>query len=472
MMLMNKLCLSISISAILCFGLLALSGCNTGEDIFITSTPSIVHVEVTESGSDFATAVFTPDDNTMSFKFAIGDATDRNAFIDGTLDGIQVRDGNATEIFTFEGLESDRIYTIFAAGYGEDNTLEAVQSAVVTTWLIDRLQVDNSFVAVDVAAIEVKASFDVAEYTWSLHKGDTASESNRIAGETVSEVYRHVYTLFDLEPTTDYLFVVRYAMRDRETFATETGFTTKNYGEVPAVEFNTLHNDVYYEKYEVRPANAFTGAIASLYQQAAWGWDSNFLSNAGGQGDYAGSIMRLARSGFFFDFHFSEQGGHTFETTSYTLELGVGLEVYAVSCDLDGNIANLQKFSFQNVVYDGTAGVAEVGIEVLNIQPYSVEYKYTPNVHTVGFFVQTFEAEAFEEEYLPQLASDPGAIHDFLYNYYGLSYMIYPNLTGNSWTDTTVQPASEYYAVAAAFNTNGTLGWGKVTYSKFSTPAE
>lgn len=465
---MTKPYLSIPAMVAICLAALFMSGCDNS---YVVVTPSIVDVRISEFGSNSVTAVLTPNESTSKFMFAIGNASELDSFKAGELDGTESREGNAQETHTFTGLEDGVTYTVFAAGYDEGGKLQAVQTILVTTTPVadSGIKINTQYAAAYVAACEVIASFDVAGYEWALYEG-SVSEENRIDGAAVSEHYRYVYTFFDLSPETDYVFTVESTLRNRDVLQETVNFSTKKADEVPGVIFSIEYSDAYYGEFSVLPANGLTGAVATLHQDEGV-VDYLIYDYSTGQGDLAGKIMEWAKiQNPFVVTHYSQQGGHTIVTTDPYLNVGVSREIYAVSCDLDGNIANVQKFSFINAEYDPTAGLAEVGIEVLNIQSNSVEYKYTMNSHTSGFFFQTFEAQAFEDEYLPYATDYPTYIHEVM-SYYGTDYMKHPKVNSTmSWTDTTVEPGGEYYAVVAPFNANGASGWGKLSYTKFTTP--
>lgn len=453
-----------------------MSGCN-GDDP-VTPTPpetedpkvAIVGIEVGEITYDSVSANFTPDSKTVKYMYAIGDDNDRSDFENGLLAGTLIQEDNSAIEYTFEGLEEGKRYTIFAAGYNSEGEIHAVQTSSVLI-AVTGLDLKVQFAAVDCAAVSLRMSYDFLSYEYAFYEGSDASGTKLESG-SYSEVFKYTYTYFDLKHNAEYFFTAKATTRWGEEFEKSVVFKTKNASEVPAVNLNTLDFDIYAGTFNVAPANELTGAIATMYCTPGQ-YDLQWQEPTTWYGNLAGMITAMGKASFM-DCYYSENNGHTFSAMYYDLIFNYDLQIIAVSYYKDSDeVGNIQYFDFATPAYDPSAEKpGPMTIDIVKVEPYNVEYSFTTGANTMGFAVQTFYKDDFEQIYLPEEVLNPGYIGNFIYDNYGIFYTIYSKLPFDNWTD-WVWPNDSFYAVAVPFNVNGPgYGWGDVVYKMFTTPTE
>lgn len=470
---MNKFQRFITAALPITFFAFALNGCS-GDDIEREVpneiTPAIVTISVDSFTWDFANVTFTPNAQTARFSYAIGTVEDLGAFAKGTLAGIITVEGNSVERHTFTGLEENTAYTVFAAGFDSDGKMQGIQTAVFNT--IDRsrdelFELGMQFTAATVAGVAIELSQSYASYEYKLYKGLDETGTLAVSGSE-SETFRYFHTFFDLEAEQDYYFTVTATTRSGIETTKELLFRTKKESEVPGVELEITQLDIMLGTYKISAANSLTGGMiahisfpdqflgiivnkdigAGNYFDTIRGWAENFINNT-----HAGSTN--------FTFQYA---------TDYIMQHDFELRIIALSYYQNGDPANIQIFDFATPPIDDTAGTASMSVSIINVTSSSAEYQFAPNAETLGFYIETFDGEAFENEFLPQQATNPNYIQEFLRDYYSYTLM-YARMPLENWAYEFLEPGTKYYCVAAPFNVNGpqNIGWGDLFYQSFTT---
>lgn len=107
------------------------AGCNPDKP----AGASTITIEQGDITYNSITVKFTPNDNTVSYKTAIGSAGDLSRFEEGTLEGIETVTTAAESERTFTGLSYHTEYTIFAQATNADNvTGETFKIAIFTDY--------------------------------------------------------------------------------------------------------------------------------------------------------------------------------------------------------------------------------------------------------------------------------------------------------------------------------------------------
>ena len=424
--------------------------------------------------------LFTPDEKTTYFDYAIGTDNDYIAFDQGTLETIQRQDGNEPLEAEFPNLKPNTVYSIFAKSYTDKG-----QSAGIFVHKASTL--DNQFKVELQYLSDVSAGYRMTipqEYVSCRYYLGSASEkeafvADQVESSEVSEI-PGAYTcvnFYDLDPSTEYVF---YAIgKDRsgiETELFEIPATTYASDACPNAEFD-FDIDIYQGTYTITPNSMCGRIIASITERGTVSWvlEEGFYND----------IPLLLENWNSIKFNHTNEAADgsplTLAMTTPQMENGTDLELYVALYDTDGNISGVRHFNLATPeAVPELAAPSPVEIEVTNISNAGAVYQFTADQSALGFFYETVEADWYDElkETDPEL-SEYYLAETFFANYKTLTSAglqgLYHHGNGSfTWAETSGQPEFRYYAAAVPINMNGPRegGWGNTTLVSYTTLAE
>ncbi len=447
---------------------LLLVGCDAAQE-FTSVTQSSVAIEDVESPtSSTVTAKFVPNESCAEFFYAIGKSSDREMFLGQMLEGITHVDGNEPLEVTFEGLESDTEYTIFACGVSVDGEQGSLASFIVQSYDVE-CEVDTVYVGVESAAFSVSVNSAVYRMDYYFGESGLSEEFANDAIDGVEYVIEKTYkccNYYDLEPNTSYSFYAKsYGRRGDVTDVVEIPITTSSYDALPSVEFVVGESDVFRSNFEIKPND-----LCSQYYLLAGevGSYSQIYDNPDG---FAGNVYEMIKGWSGEDWGvYTLSGDHEFSMDNYSLSSTISYEFYIMACDKDNNPVALQRFEVTPELAE-PMGKAAVELEVKELTSSSASFTITPNEHTVGVLFQTFTKKSYDGYW----AYDESEL--YAWQLYQWSTAMANNSTDIPWnygsepfvySEKSIAPG-EYYVVVTAVNNAGVDngGWGDIQVFPF-----
>lgn len=460
---MKKLLLTIISAAAL------LAGCTEMDDPGIKAKIDIAVAENPDSTS--IKILFTPDERTAWFEYAIGGENDLAAFQDGSMEGITRVDGSEPCEVTFDGLEPTTYYSVFARAYTSDNHSGGTNVLKVST-LDTRFRAELQYLLDNVAGFKVY--FPQEFYQCRYYLGTAADReaflSGEIEGEYASEISNfRCINYFDLEPSTEYVFyAVGEDRKGAKTELWEIPATTYSSDQCPNVTVSA-DIDVYNGTYTITP-NSYCGSIIGL------------VSRQGDIGDYFGGFnydyiqmfTNWAETGWLNTAKSTGSEPLTVNFTTTEMLTGNPLELYVVIGDSEGAPAGVKIFEFSTPAFDENLALPNPGkIEVSSISNSGAVYTMEADQTAIGYFYETVDADWYDDletsdpYYLAgQFFANYTANNATGYLHYGSGQHVYAETMGLS--------NYRYYAAIVPFNGNGPIegGWGETTLEEYTTLAQ
>ncbi len=458
----------------------ALVGC-TGETEYVTLVqPSVLIEDVQSPNAETVTAHLVPNESSASFCYAIGAKGDREAFLDGSLNGIEWGESVEAIDVVFDGLKPQTQYTIYAVSFAKDGKIGALSSYIINSY--DAVwSVEPVYVAANNLSVEVEISTAIYRMDYYLGKpgeADKFKNDEIVEAESITETTYKCFNFYDLEENTDYVFYTKfYDRRGKITEVNELELTTLVLDEMPAVELTmAAESDVYVSTFTFTP-NEHCGVYYILPGEV--GQYANIFDGANG---YAGNVYNMILNWRGEDWGvYTLDGEHTFDMYNMYLTSSVDYEFYALCCDENDEPKTLQRF-FKSSTAEGQYGVAEVDIEEIEINSEGASFKITPNENTVGCLFSTFtkvsydgywgaagcpdDVKAFQLSQW-QAAVANGSVEPW---HYGSDEFEYSEVVG----DGGIKAGTDYCVVVTPINGAGVDngGWGTVEVYYFTIPAE
>lgn len=453
-----------------------LTGCDDEEKEALVA-PSIVIDRIVTTNSTELKIIFTPSGSTSNFKYAIGNETDRQAFINGSLSTTQSQDGNEKQTITFSNLNEKEVYTIFATAYGVDGTQGPIASIKAETRKkVENFEVIRKYVTSSSAGFCFNATSDYYKFEYALGRpGDKEIfEKGVIDGfSTKEDISAYTANYFDLHPNTDYVFFVRGYDRSSglESDTQEMPFTTAASGAGPEVKLRTDYMDIYAGDYTFIPNEHCSKIVSFLSIKDEY---ADVINN---EMNWRGDLITMMETWNKLN------AGLTYSATGSPLEVtyttskmltpevtnpyNYPLEAYSLLYDADGEVYGIQRFSFSTPAYQDGMGEAKVDFKISNINDCGAFYEFTPNKYTMGVLFETFDAEWYEK-LLQSDAYYDNYIRDYLYlnGYWNYCHKV----STLSMPERSAEPGKKYYVFYLPMNYNGPGdGWGKVKYEVYTT---
>lgn len=413
----------------------------------------------------------TPSEGAVSYQVYCAQDADLASFVNGVYDGeerFQSFEGSAPSEVRYENLE-DGYYTVLALAVDADGRKGSVAS--VKAWLPDgSFSSSVQFVSDRAAAIQTMIPYRIIETHYYLGTpGEKEKFENGEVEVTVKEDYPvfYVATYTTLEPSTDYVFYVRGL--DRFGMFTETieiPFRTMDEGTAPACKAEVISNDVYSQTVVLTPNSNCSKVVAMAMNKGT----HNVLYDLNWGGNIAGCV----------------EAWNEYASTGIPLEVGttsdwtcgVAKEMYWISYDENGTIANLQHMDYSIPSEDSSLPAPSCTLEISDITSSGATYTVTADENTLAVWFETLEKDFYEEI----VAGDYGDyyLHEYMFAmWYNNNDSIHGFLYGTdtaTFTEQAGTPGTEYYVVAVPVGFNGpyasTGGWGPMVVDHYTTLSE
>lgn len=234
---------------------------------------------------------FTPEKGVTQFAYAIGDASDYESFLDGTIVGYtKVLNGEMLEK-TFDQLDPNMRYTIFSMALTSQDVPYGVSEFGVQTGPMAFAA--TKYYVTDVSAgFQVNMTHDYYKYAYYFGSPDDKEKflSEEIPGTLITNTFRYTYNYWDLKPDTEYTFYVRGWHRldgDPVIFVIDIKTAALGSTEIPNVDIEYGKADFYQQEYTITP-NAKCKQI--VLRQTSRGGDGATMAFKYG---YAGDVMTM-----------------------------------------------------------------------------------------------------------------------------------------------------------------------------------
>ncbi len=448
-------------------------GCQSVEEGEALIQPRVYIEDVESPISSTITATMVPNESSSAFFYAIGTSSDREIFLGEMLEGTRYSTQSEPLEVTFDGLEGDTEYTIYACAIDADGKQGSLASYIVKSYDVE-LSVENLYVGAENVAFLIEANSAV--YRVDYYFGESglsdafANDELSGVGYIIEQTYK-CCNFYELDENTSYSFYAKaYDRRGAVSGVVEVPVTTASYDAIPSVEFTVGESDVYKSNYTVTP-----NSLCSKYHILAGelGDYSVIYDSATG---YAGDVYNMMLNWVGEDWGvYSYNTEHKFYMENFGLTSTVTYEIFVLCCDAEGNPASLQRFEVATEPKEAT-GDAEVTIVADEITSNSASFTITPNEHTIGVLFQTYTKSTYDsywslytdELYEFQLSQWQAAIYNGSSDipwHYGSEPFTYSEVD---------IAAGEYYVVATPVNGAGVDagGWGDVVTYYYEIVAE
>lgn len=460
----NKLKNLFGITLLMC--VLALVSCQKVEEVDLPGEASVTIERESISDLSKFRVKFTPTENTSRFEYAIGFESDRAAFEDGSFSGILSQDGNEPMIHTFEGLEVDDNYTVFAKAYDENGKAGAVTSIKNTPFTAE-IKIEQQFLTNTSTAFTF--SYPALYYKCRYYLGTAEDKEAFLKDEVESgnlvEIFEaYTVNFFDLEPEKEYvLYAIAYDIMDIPSNLFEIKFTTLADGSFPDATAEVVESNAYTCKVRLKP-NDLCGTIVATIA-AAGEMDDLFFGKPNGRGDIANTLINFLN----YNMASSAKDGAelVLEAVNESLTLDKEYNIYVLLLDNEYNISSVKIIDVKGASKDETAGTAEATIELNSIEGRKASYTIKLNDAAMGCFYNTFD-----KKWLDNLSLG-SELDNYLHEHF-IGQPVYFGYGEKEFKldDTTVYYETEYYAIACPVNKNGVEGWGATEMVSFKTPAD
>lgn len=451
---------AMSLFAIHC---IALSGCGDGDEIRITPGAATLSLERLKVGTDSFEVQVIPTNETLRWEYAIGNESDRAAFMQGTLEGIRSEQGNEICRLTFSTLESNRDYTLFARAYDRIDCPGSVASLRVKTFR-EGFSVEAQYLTSQSAGFVVLSDPDWNSFRYAIGRADDRQRfiDGLLDDETVVETMTWVINCFGLEPQSDYVFYVQpYDRLGMPGELHEIPLTTFAPDQCPGVEASITRIDVYSGTYRVVPNERCSSFNAVVFPS----YTAGEIVPPG----YAGSIMDFMVN-YVGDGTLGYSGRKTIEFDYITSDLKPDLELdfYVLVFDEDSEPWGVYKFPASTPGFDLKAGEASCRIAISDLTAKGATCTYTANEQTLGVFFEILEADWWDG-----FIQTDDYYEGWLLQYFHYSgYWKHLGSGGNfTYTEPRAKANTRYYAAAVPINANGIQGSGPVVLEEFTTLA-
>lgn len=472
-----------SVFLILAFAALSgatLLSCSEKENIVVTNPPSVTIGLADDNDPGSATLLFTLSENATGFRWALGSAEDKDAFLDGTIDGIQDVEAVGTKEIPLENLEASADYTVFAAARdaeGTEGPAAMFTFAIKDNAVLHSINMLTDYVTSSSAAIRINPEnyWYRFEYALAAPEQKEAFENGSLKGITSREALdEFTVCYFNIEPGTGFIFYIRAYNRYEECSETfEYAINTPEASAVPEISLDIDDQNIYEGNYTFTP-NSHCGKFG-VFVCNAGDYDGVFYNEYGYDGDVLGRLLEYMEGPSYSNPMVIGENGGTAKVQYFTPEfaLDAPLEAWALLYDSDGEPFGVQRIQFSTPSFDESYGRAEVtSFEFTDISPWYCPFTVSFNEETLLAFWTVFTESEWEAELRnAENSSDPNylakKIHELSYDSIMEShYFFYGDeeiFEGSVGFDT-----GRYYVAFIPVNGNGPVdgGWGE-PYAEF-----
>jgi hypothetical protein len=463
---------------ILIVGILFFVGCGKTETINKVEQMPEVTITKIDAYSTQLRVNIKPNDEAVTFKYAIGSADGRDAFRDGSMDGIvKVNNGDEAEI-AFEDLNPDTEYTVFAMAYNEKGEQGPVASLIVRTFT-DGFNVGIQYITANSAGFRFNNTMDYYKLECAIGlPGDRAAfEAGTIRGMVEKyESTQYTANFFDLEPDTEYIMFARgYDRMDRPTIVFEVPIKTYAEGACPGLTFTNERFDVYEGLFTYTPNSQ--SSFVSFVIGAKGYFDPIINDDMGYRNDLMQWLSTTTAVTIDKETSLTYQPGVMALGDSPLLECDYPLESYALIYDKDGYPFGVQKIEVSTPSYDENLPKAEVTVNIKDITTTGATYEFVADDNTVYFYFDTINADWYDDF----KANDPEWHDDYLRDMFRNRQNITDgilrerhNIEPTPFTETEAVPGARYYVAVCPMNGNGVSddAWGELYLKEYYTVAE
>lgn len=434
-----------------------ITACSEEEKI-IFNNPSLptVSIQIVERTSTSVTLKFLQSDQSTGFNYAIGDESERESFVNNTLDNIQTISKAGEQEVTIEGLDYNKTYTIFARAYDEDKVPGPVALLTVITpdaaaedkypVKIETVYATSSSLAVSVDAAE----YYKFEYALGSSSDYDAFEKGTLPGIVVREdLYKFTLSYFELDENTDYTFFLRAYRRNNDaTGIITTDVATSSKGSGPEVQLSTLSQNIYLGMYELTP-NSHCHKFGFIANKK--GERDNYINNPT---TYNGNILQALEAYVnhpYYNPMIMSENKTSFEYSTPELLFEDEHELYILLYDENDKAVAVQKEIIKTPGFTPNAPEAHIAIEVLEQTAQSVRLKITPDENTLMILYMLIDSNSFQDLLNQGENKIPAFLWDNRNSYSARSAY------GTDEFEFTIynQPGTKSYVIACAMNING-----------------
>lgn len=442
----------------------AASGCKTEYVLPDIGTATVTIQKSLSTDSSSATVTFIPSEDAVSFRYAIGTDMDFEDFRDGSLPASETADGNSPVEKTFEGLNPESAYTVYAVACDSRGFEGEISTAKIITDDAS-IKFTESYLLSTSAGFTLAMSSNYRGFTYFLGKEDDRDAF--LAGETdnstINDIDEYTVNYFGLESDSDYVFFSMIADRAGNTAKIiEHPFHTPASGSCPDVELE-YENDFYTGNYTLTPV-AGCSRIASIITAKGEN-DAIIYSTNNWKGDIS-AMLQSWQNVEGLGVYVSENGKAVEMTyTTPGLVPDNPIEIYVLLYGEDGQPCGVKHYDLSTPAFDDDAPEATVSIEISAITSSGATYTYTMGDGTTGLLYDTIDADWFDE-FSQTSEYHEHYLHELLFqNGKWWAYMG-PVVT---YTETEGEPGKRYYAAGCPMNCNGILGWGDLVLEEYTT---
>lgn len=457
-----------------------LSGCS--EEVTYYDPVKFPEVEIRQVGSSnekSVVALFTPDVLTSYFVYAIGTEADLESFEKGTLTSIRKQMGNEPLEYTFEYLDPDNSYVIFARGYNANDEPGSVSSVKVKTFT-ESFSVKVQFVLDKSVGFTVAHTDEFYKFHCYFGKPGEAGEFEKLADADSDEL--SVYTertpeysqyYFDLTPDTEYVFYVRgYDRSNTPTKTFEVPVVTKVEDSCAGIydfKINTL--DLYLGNFTYTFNDKTTRSVMAIEEVKSLtamldSWQGNIYEMLKSWSDLGSVTDAINNTNKVFTMSYYTP--HLLLSNISRSPFDYPFTVYVLLYDENGP-CGIDRVKYATPAFNPNAGEADVDIKVTNIANSEATYTFTPNEHTNCFFFETFYAKYIDEGINYEGVFQGIPTDEYLLKVLKTKYFSYGGSPVTYRENTTGYEGMDLYVIAAPINENGlvdgTAGLKRLKYT-------
>lgn len=446
----------------------AICSCSRNNDIVeqnISDAQVLVETMLDENGNDVVR--ITPGESTVRFDYAVGIDGSVEKFLNGEM-GIMSSDGAEIIDISIEELQKGQYYTVVAQGYDDVGNKGAVSSVTVST-SGKGLSIELSYLTESSVGILINSDsgnyMDIYYYLGCEEDRDKFYQGDELSDGYVESIMAYNgANYFDLEPGKEYVFYVKAKDRKGIPFHEEFKFSTlSSENDCPSVSYEIVSSDAYRTTYRIMGND-------KAVKVAAFPHDLNDVTSETvmyGEGGQRGNIKKVFEDWLEIGFKVkssTDENSFEFSVDNVDFLNDVEVDLYLMAMDENGEIVSIYKDNMVIAEYDESAAQATCEVAVSDVTSSGAKYVFTPDTNTMAIFIETVEADWFDE------FSKTEEYHDFYLHerFFNQGYFSYGNKPVE-YVETTGQTNTRYYAAVCPMNKNGLKGWGKLEMKEYTT---
>lgn len=452
------------------FGLVSCQQENRVEDL---SDATISIERIGNPDTNLITVKFSPSENAQAFEYAIGLPDEENLFLEGSIDVVRVEGNDSLEV-TFDGLDPDTEYAVFARAYNGSNMPGGLARMDIFT-KTDKYKISTYFLTNNSVSIKFEYSPRYTNFRYYLGKKEDreAFVNSKTDDDVLIDVYGYYYvSYFGIEPGEYVFYAQGEDLSGVKTEIIEIDFTTPEYNDIPCAELKVVSQDIFRSKFELVP-NEKCGKISAVVNFKGY-FDANIYGPESWMGDHITTLSNWETLGTMYGYNgcFAIGEPLVFSFDDVQFVNTAQIEIIALFWDKDMNPTGVQRFVVDKNFDNPDAPEATVSVSVGDITTVGATYTYTPDNNTIGFLYDTLDADWYDDfKETPEWTEF--YIHELLLSN-GMYWCYCPDMKSDvvTFTENTGEAGKRYYAAACPMNENGTKGWGPLALTDYVTNAE